>query len=791
MLNTKEIRARFEKCSGFVGTVKELSYVSGVPNKTIYKNKDLLESLGISLVAAKRGRKERSYVDNTFNEFDLTDFKLVLNGLYYSLGLYVPYSDKVAPFSSYSKLNISFTNKEYYVDYLRRVSKELKDLTTTDKYFVMEMIIQLGLPLTYLLAEDIQYYTEVTERLFSLTPTKEQLKVIDSIVRFALGKISPEHPAARIEAVAGASKSFCATIAKTVLEEKYGFDSIPILSISSAVADNNKDGKTIAKEFLNLFGVVGDFDNLVELKNLVKFKVLTGEFHKKQFAIIDEHSTLSDIHVDIFELYYHKSIFLGDTAQIRQNNSYMGPVIGTLSEQFRFINSKTDIQKTVTSLHITRQTERLDEYMASISSGTFNAQLGIHVEGGKAQICTKYAGSFDFIYNKHKNQVHSLSTQVIAYAKRAVEEFNRVANGGTLEIKKDSIVTITHYVHKAGDKGKTGGRFKVLSVNGSECTLFSPEKGTVIAPVSSVELSFAATSSKVQGRGFTTVIFLGGTSCSAQHYSDLYSGITRAAVEVYVYLREDVDESQAKLMNLLLPFIEGKRNDKLNKDLYVYFKEALKSGLGVNELLITIKSALSGVTTSKEYDITLSTASDLLTRAIEKKSPSQVDTVLPGTPKKLTKNYGFVLVTGYDEKGDELKWYPNGEDQRNKTKEEAQYLLDQHLKTGKYVTGYLTEELCGGNRIVIDCDNEKTVNLFLKYKDITESYYSKDSMHLVFTVEKFFKRSSFNQEDGFKGDLLGNATYSLRNIKDNKTPNYEEAVPLPVEVEQLLSQLTK
>ena len=99
--------------------------------------------------------------------------------------------------------------------------------------------------------------------------------------------------------------------------------------------------------------------------------------------------------------------------------------------------------------------------------------------------------------------------------------------------------------------------------------------------------------------------------------------------------------------------------------------------------------------------------------------------------------------------------------------------------------------MCGGNRIVIDCDNEKTVNLFLKYKDITESYYSKDSMHLVFTVDKFFKRSSFNQEDGFKGDLLGNATYSLRNVKDNKTPNYKEAVPLPVEVEQLLSQLTK
>lgn len=788
MLSTKEIKARLEKCSGFVGTVKELSRFSGIPEKTIYKNKSLLPSFGVTLSASKRGRKasttqQASPVEN----FALTDFKLVLNGLYFSLGLYVPYSDKEVNFASYSDLRVSSLNKEFYITYLRSVCKSLKDLSVADKYFLMEMIVQLSLPTTYLSTEDSKYYTEVAQLLFSLTPTKEQLRVIDNVVRYGLGGISINYPSVRVEAVAGASKSFCAAVAKTVLEEKYGFESIPMLSISSTVADNNLGGKTIAKEFTDLFGFSGDFDDLVELKNLIRFKVLAGDLVKKPFAIVDEHSTISNTHAEIFELYYDKILYLGDTAQVRQNNSYIGPVIGTLSEQFRFLNSETSIQKTITELHITRQTEALDKYLTEISSGSFSAQLGIHMEGGKAQVCTKYAGSFDHIYEKHKEEVHSLSTQVIAYAKRAVKEFNRVANGGTLEIKKGSIVTLTKYVHKAGDKGKTGGRFKVVSVEGTNCKLFSPEKGVIVAPVSSLELSFAATTSKVQGKGFTSVIFLGGTSNKAQYYADIYSGTSRAIISVTVYLREDVDEGQARLLKLLLPFVEGKRNDKLNKDLYVYFQEALKSGLDVREILTTAKSALTGATSSTAYEDTVSAVEEVLNKA--KNKTSLEDIKLETRPVTLTHNYGFVIITGYDSEGKELKWYPKGE-QRNKTREQAQYLLDQHLKTGKYVTGYTTEDLCGGDRITIDCDSKELSSMFMKYKDITESYCSEDGekLHLVFTTSKYFPRLT-NTKNGLKGDLLGNNTRSLRNVKCNKIPNNKEAVELPDEVETLLHEV--
>lgn len=788
MLSTKEIKARLEKCSGFNGTVKELSRFSGIPEKTIYKNKSLLPSFGVSLNASKRGRKAGvSQQDLVTENFALTDFKLVLNGLYFSLGLYVPYSDKEVSFASYANLKVSSMNKEFYADYLRSVCKGLKDLSVADKCFLMEMIVQLSLPTVYLSAKDSKYYKEVAQSLFSLTPTKEQLRVIDNIVRYGLGGISVQHPSARVEAVAGASKSFCAAVAKTVLEEKYSFDSIPILSISSTVADNNLSGKTIAKEFTDLFGFSGDFDDLVELKNLIKFKVLTGGLAKKPFAIVDEHSTISNTHAEIFELYYDKILYLGDTAQVRQNNSYMGPVIGTLSEQFRFINSETSIQKIITEFHITRQTEALDKYLAEISSGSFSAQLGIHVEGGKAQVCTKYAGSFDHIYEKHKEEVHSLSTQVIAYAKRAVKEFNRVANGGTFDIKEGSIVTLTKYVHKAGDKGKTGGRFKVISVNGSNCKLFSPEKGVITAPMSSLELSFAATTSKVQGKGFTSVIFLGGTSNKAQYYADIYSGTSRAIISVTVYLREDVDEGQARLLKLLLPFVEGKRNDKLNKDLYTYFQEALKSGLDVKEILATAKSALTGATSSPAYEDTVSVVEEVLGKAKNKISLETIN--LKPLPTTLTHNYGFVLVTGYNAKGEEIKWYPNGE-QRNKTKEQAQYFLDQYLKTGKYVTGYTTEDLCGGDRITIDCDSKELSSMFMKYKDITESYCSEDGekLHLVFTVSKYFPRLT-STKDGSKGDLLGNNTRSLRNVKCNKLPNNKEAIDLPDEVEALLHEV--
>lgn len=780
MLTTNEIKARFESCSKFKGTVKELANLTGIPLKTVYRNKHIAEAVGISLVASKRGRKEKSYVDPSLRDFDVSDFKIVLNGLYHSLGLYVPYSDKEVPFSSYANLNISASNKAYYIDYLRRVSKRIKDLPTTDRYFVMEMLVQLNLPFTYVSGEDAKYYSEVSEELFSLTPTKEQLKVVDNIVRFALGKISPEHPTARVEAVAGASKSFCATIAKTVLERKYDFDTIPILSVSSAVADNNKDGKTIAKEFSDSFGISGDFDNLTALKNIIKFDMLSGELGKKRFIIVDEHSTLGDSHPDIFGMYYQKVLFLGDTAQIRQNTSYMGPVIGTLSEQFRFAHSETDIQKTITRLHITQQTEALDAYITSVAAGTFDAQLGINVEGGVAQVCTKYEGSFDSIYEERKEEVHSLSTQVIAYARRAVKEFNRVANGGTLDIKSGSIVTITRYVHRAGEKGKTGGRFKVLAVNGSECTLYSPEKGVVYAPLSSVELSFAATTSKVQGRGFSTVIFLGGTSCSAQYYADLYSGISRGAKRVHVYLRQKVDQSRAKLMDILLPFIEGKRNNKLSKDLYTYFKEVLKSGLSVREIMDTASSALSGATSAAGYAETMQAVSKLLNKAKDSKP-------LP-EPQELKHNpnaYSYVLVSP------EGKYiYPRSE-QKNKTKEQAQYALDTALKEG--YTGFLTFNLKAQPYVVFDFDNDvEAIDKFKHLLDQTKGAINPEgtSMHLWFEVDKFYNTEHF-RVDGKGVDVLANTNETNVNQKPNKTYNTLDPMPLSEEILTLLKDHIK
>lgn len=778
MLSAQEIKGRLSGCSGFEGSIKELSSITGVPEKTLYRYKNGLSSYGISIVNLRRGRKSKEEVTTPVKfSFKDEDFRVVLNGIFYLNGLSAPYPSDIVPFKAYENFDYSLSERDFYVSYLQKIS-QFNFLTQVDRYSIMSAIIQLQLPMVYLSSEDADYYTEVAKRLFGFAPTREQLKAIDNIVKFGNGSFLPGIVSARVEAVAGASKSVCGTIGKTVLEEKYGFKKIDFLSVSSAVASGNLDGKTLAKKFKDLFGVSGDFNSLQDIKNELRFKIVTKTFKKVPFLIVDEHSTLNDDCIDILEASCEKVLFLGDTAQLLRNNSYLGPAIATLSEQFRFINSESDVQKTVTHLHFTKQWDELKRYLKSVSDGTFKGKLNIRVHKGKAELYTDYTDSFNTIYEENKDLIRSLDTQVIAYSKKAVEEFNVVVNGGA-EIKEGSIVTLIKYMYKAGKAGQTGGRFIVTRVVGADCTLFSEENGVITVPKSYLELSFAATTNKVQGKGFKTVIFLAGTACISELFADYYSGCTRAVITLKIYMRDEVDIERAKLLNILLPFVEGKRNDKLNKDLYTYFQEALSSGLSADEITNTINSALRGANKGaikavnkvlKEVDAPL----------------IEADTHDSAAPEEKTKNYGYVLEVD----GREHPLYPRGA-QKCKTREQAQYLLDQHLKTGKYTTGYITEELSGGNRVTIDCDSKEAVAIFERFKDITESYYSEDGekLHVVFKTTRFFPRRI--RAEGLACDILGNWLdgQSLRNEKGNKIYNGKEATDLPAEVEELIKQL--
>lgn len=777
MLSTQEIKARLSLSAGFEGSIKELSNHTGIPEKTLYRNRNSLNDYGITVIKCKRGPKGNKPKLLSV-DLPLTSYKVLLNALHYNLGLSVPYGDSVVPFTAYSDYRTYGINRKIYIQYLKDVLSKCKKLPVDDRALILETIYQLSTPHICLSPAEEQCYTNLSQELFGITPTKEQLRVINSIVKYATNKTLRKVTTVRVEAVAGASKSFCAAIAKRALEEYHGFDKIEFLSISSSVADGNLDGKTIAKYLKEGYDFSGSFEEIQSVRKFINVCQKTKNLVKEKFLIIDEHSTLSRDHIELFSLLSEKVLFLGDTAQIRRNDEYLGPVIGVLSKQYRFLNSKTDYQEVITRLHTTGQHKALEEYLYSIAKGTFTGKLSIRVNNRGAEVYTDYTNSFNEIYEAHKDIIHSLNTIVLTFASKAVKEFNILANGGE-EIKAGSIVTLTKYEYKAGEAGKTGGRFKVLKRTGSKCILFSHDKGTIEAPVSSLELSFAATTSKVQGRSFDTVIFLGGTSCISDFNNDCYSGCTRAKIELILYLRSEVDRSRLKLLSILLPFVEGKRNDKLNRDLFVFFKEALSVGMTPKEILATTKSALTGAT-GGQIEETIKIASKILNKVVCGIAPQE-------SPEEITDNFGYVLV-----KADGTPIYPKAE-QRNKTRKEAQYLLDTTLKQAKYKDGFITRDLLGSNLIVVDCDNKEAVDMFYKYKDLTQSSINQEetSMHLVFKVDEYFKRKITHKSarDGVAVDILANSTRSLQNFKSNKVMNTLDPLPIPLDVREKLELL--
>ena len=756
-------------------TLNTLAKALNVSKQTLYNNKKLLTENGINIThASSRVAKEEEIpflTNNNVSTAPLTNILYLTVHSFVSEYLVIPckyaYTDELRDKWLDKKLTLSSAEV-----YLQRCFDSAGFLEQDEKW-----------ELTFLL-EDLRHYKnlrfskrekdDASTYFFNLTghqASEEQVKTLSSLIRFV--KTGDNFRFGHIQALAGASKT---TIFNVLI--KYLGDNTDLVVHSVAptrlAATCLENGVTLHSLVDKLLGIKSAEISEERLLRLVEGSILSGSVKQVDLLLVDEYTMFSSELIKVIKCLAKCIIFSGDIGQNTRNCCYSGPLLGTLTYQYRFKGLSADLQKQLTKLRFRNDLEGIKNLIESLSLGTFKGSLVVSKEGTTLQKRTDYTGSFNHlksILEEYKNS----DSVVVAYSKAAVTEINELLNEG-FELKQGSKVSLSKTLYNptvipSGTQGRVMSvykdkdvvRYKVLFDN----TLVEVNRDCLA-------LAYAVTCISSQGSAWKKVLVVTGTSNQDNYVTDVYVGTSRAEVDLKTISRSGVEDSINHICDALF-MEEGNRNNNVYRSINAVMSLAESKGLPREESLNVLSKITGCVKPVKNYTSISETIESSLSR----------------TPQTLKNNYGFVLITGYNEKGDELKWYPNGEDQRNKTKEEAQYLLDQCLKTGKYVTGYLTEELCGGNRIVIDCDNEKTVNLFLKYKDITESYYSKDSMHLVFTVDKFFKRSSFNQEDGFKGDLLGNATYSLRNVKDNKTPNYKEAVPLPVEVEQLLSQLTK
>ena len=272
-----------------------------------------------------------------------------------------------------------------------------------------------------------------------------------------------------------------------------------------------------------------------------------------------------------------------------------------------------------------------------------------------------------------------------------------------------------------------------------------------IRPLEDLVLGYALTTTKSQGSEWDHVLMIDGTSHISERNRDRYVMVTRSSVSLKILADSDAQLEIGTIEGALVNLEESQEGDR-NNNLYKATRDiidtitdiALDIGLEQPEITKTIKSAVSPSLGSKRI------------------------------PKKVSK---FILDEYPTLKEPRTQKFYTPVFKNNTTLKGSEQTLTYKEANSYPNKIYVAEQLKGSNRILIDCDSKETVELFLEYKDKTESYYSPSSMHLVFITDKIIPSQRYH-----KLDIQGNKTLSLRHIKDNKIANNLEPIPLTQEV---------
>ena len=758
-----EIGQMLERYRNFRGTSKELSELTGITRKTLQNRSakgSLFKEYGIVLDNDLDTTKECSSL-----ELKLSAFKVLVNAIHLAHDLPLPYKNMYKETVSFRYHALS--SKEV-LDYLSAVeSSDALQLNSEDYYNLAVCYDTLNFAPIFnanVKKDMVKSIIETFVELHGFEPSVQQIKAVNSVVRYAKGDFGLLHRA-RIEAIAGSGKSVVCSVATKILETLYGMPEVEILSLSSFVASNNINGKTIARLISDRTKLKASMEELGRLKAALEIRSRSPLHAKTPFVIVDEFSTLPPEYQVVVESFYARVLYVGDSSQIRTSVGDYGPPLCTLSEQYRFVNSKTDLQVTLSRYMFNGQLEEFSEAVEASCSGYFSGKLTYASEGNTIRVTTDYTDALDEILEEEKSKglYNKLSTIFLGYSKNIVKEINRKLNGGD-EIKVGSIVSLKNYVYMSGGKRvSTGTRFKVFGVRDDGKLRLINDNECVDAKRSQVELAFAMTSLRAQGGTWDHVVYFGNTAYQEQQYADTYSSVGRAKITVTVYLRSSIDVQKIKMLNILKPFVKGERNTKLSKDLYTYLSEAGLSGLSSEEIADTVRSVLSST-----LDVSIKSKLKKVLKEVENTEPQEL--------KHNPNAYSYVLVSP------EGKYiYPRSE-QKNKTKEQAQYALDTALKEG--YTGFLTFNLKGQPYVVFDFDNDvEAIDKFKHLLDQTKGAINSEgtSMHLWFEVDKFYNTEHF-RVDGKGVDVLANTSETNVNQKPNKTYNTLDPMPLSEEI---------
>lgn len=592
--------------------------------------------------------------------------------------------------------------------------------------------------------EELESIAEVFQRSTSFTPTPEQRKCVYYASRFLLDQ--SKDATAQIQSYAGTSKSTCIKAVVENIKSLTGVEPLVVSTTHRALEDFTSETKTVAKMLNDLIGAstIGEQANIVA--TALTQVMMLFEDRKIPYLIVDEYSTIPQEILEALKLVAHRVLFVGDSEQLSRGTLIGAPVLSMLTEQFRFVNSTTDLQTRITSLIARKKVEDIDDLISQSSVATFTGTVLPEKDGRVIESKTKYVGHFDHLQGL-LCEYKGLDSQIVVYSRAAADEINSVINGSD-EVQQGSkvIVISRDYSNPEAIPGTVGS---VVEVVGKEALCISLKGKIFSAKLKDLGLAYALTTTVAQGSCWDNVLAVLGTANKENIYRDAYSAITRAAKTLRVIQRSTVNTEYIEMFDFL-DSVEGNRNTNLHHSRNVIAKyHTQELGLPAEEVTKVLSSPAPKAS---------------------KPSTSEPKAAAPAPTGDA--RYGVIVGN---------KKFPTA---AKVTMTKAQACLKRDRLSRKHsVEVKVAENLHGGNRVVFDLDNALTVKVFAKFLDLTEAYISEDksSAHIVFTTDEVLRTVHTRAGSDIKGDFLGNAAYQLRIEKSNKVYNGKEAIPLPLD----------
>lgn len=749
-------------------TLNALAKALSASKQTLYNNKEVLKESGLTIIhaRAKKAQEVELPVLNSSNVDTAPLAKILFTTVHSFVSEYlvVPceylYSDDIR--DRWLENRFSLTSAEIY---LQRCLSAKNFLTTTEKISVSFLLddIKFSRGLKFF-KEDKDLATECFKQAIQHIPSEEQVKVIASVLRFI--KKGGSSRFGRIQALAGASKTTILNILSKYLKTDADL-TIGVIAPTRLASSCLKGGTTLhayLDKLLDIKTVEMDEEHILRL---VERSSAQGLLKQVDVLLVDEYTMFSPDLIRTIKYLAKCIIFSGDVGQNLNNTDYAGPLLGTLTYQYRFDKSNSDLQKQITKLRFRNDREGIDKLLKSTRVGTFKGLLKVEKEGNILKKRTDYTDSFNHLEDILLKYTGSEGI-IVAYSKAAVTEVNKLINGG-LDIKVGSKVTLIKTFHKGSIC--SGSLGKVLSINGNECTVLF-ENSKAIINKDDLTLAYAVTCISSQGSSWTNVLFVEGTSNKESYLPDTYVGTSRAEVNFNTITRSEVKTEINEVCDSLL-MEEGSRNTSTYRAMRSLVSLAENKGLPMNEVVGITQSVLKDFGVSK----------------LPKSPKVEAKATIINQPLIQNLNaYSYVLEP-LDKSSKPLYPYSH---QKNKSKAAAEYQKDIRLKDLPNFIGYLTFNLKGQPYIVYDFDNDvEGVNKFKHLLESTKGGINKDGtrMHLWFEVDTVMPTRHFKAGD--KGiDVLGNEKETNVNFKPNKVFNNLEPMKLSKEIlEQLETHL--